>query len=97
MTILAACAIGLAIVIFREPLVLIVGLLGILMAVFYSLPPFKFSYRGLGEIAVRVTFGPFNSYENVFGDDSSHKYGCFTDFLADRFFNNQCPLDKSIS
>ncbi|AEM79812.1 MULTISPECIES: 1,4-dihydroxy-2-naphthoate octaprenyltransferase [Thermoanaerobacter] len=57
-TMLAACIIGLVIVIFREPLVLIVGLLGVLMSIFYSLPPFKFSYNGLGEIAVGVTFGP---------------------------------------
>lgn len=57
-TILVACAIGLAIVIFREPRVFIVGLAGVLIAVFYSLPPFKLSYRGFGEIAVGITFGP---------------------------------------
>lgn len=58
LTMLGACLIGLIIVIFREPLVLIIGLLGILISIFYSLPPFKFSYIGLGEIAVGVTFGP---------------------------------------
>lgn len=57
-TILVSCAIGLAIVIFREPRVFIVGLAGVLIAVFYSLPPFKLSYRGFGEIAVGITFGP---------------------------------------
>jgi len=58
LTMLGACLIGLIIVIFREPLVLIIGLLGILISIFYSLPPFKFSYIGFGEIAVGVTFGP---------------------------------------
>ncbi|ADD03365.1 MULTISPECIES: prenyltransferase [Thermoanaerobacter] len=58
LTMLGACLIGLIIVIFREPLVLIIGLLGILISIFYSLPPFKFSYIGLGEVAVGVTFGP---------------------------------------
>ncbi|ABY91981.1 MAG: 1,4-dihydroxy-2-naphthoate octaprenyltransferase [Caldanaerobacter subterraneus] len=58
LTMLAACFIGLIIVVFREPLVLIIGLLGILISIFYSLPPFKFSYIGFGEIAVGVTFGP---------------------------------------
>ena len=54
----AAAVIGIALAIFVEPKVFWVGLAGFLMAVVYSLPPFKLCYRGLGEIAVGVTFGP---------------------------------------
>ncbi len=54
----AGALVGLYIAYFREPAVLWVGLLGMFFAVFYSLAPFKFSYRGLGEAAVGLTFGP---------------------------------------
>ncbi len=53
-----ACAIGLIIVFYREPTVLWVGLLGVFISIFYSVPPFKFAYSGLGEFAVGFTFGP---------------------------------------
>lgn len=54
----AGALVGLYISIFREPLILWVGLLGMFFAAFYSLPPLKFSYRGLGEVVVGITFGP---------------------------------------
>ncbi|SHF56303.1 1,4-dihydroxy-2-naphthoate prenyltransferase [Caldanaerobius fijiensis DSM 17918] len=57
-TMLAACGIGLAIVLFCEPSVLWIGISGVLISAFYSIPPFKLSYNGLGEIAVGVTYGP---------------------------------------
>lgn len=57
-TLAAGAIIGLYIAFFREPLVLWIGLMGLFFAAFYSLPPFKFSYRGLGELAVGFTFGP---------------------------------------
>ena len=58
MTMLFACIIGLYIVLYREPSILWVGLIGVLFSMFYSLPPFKFSYRGMGEVIVGTTFGP---------------------------------------
>jgi len=58
LTLTAGALVGLYVVLFREPLVLWVGLLGMFFALFYSLPPLKFSYRGLGEAAVGITFGP---------------------------------------
>jgi 1,4-dihydroxy-2-naphthoate octaprenyltransferase len=57
-TFASACGIGLLIVVFKEPRVLWVGLLGVLISIFYSVPPLKFAYRGLGEFAVGFTFGP---------------------------------------
>jgi len=50
--------IGLYIVFFRERSVLYVGLAGVIISIIYSVPPFKLSYRGFGEVAVGVTFGP---------------------------------------
>lgn len=53
-----ASLVGLYIVAFREPSVFWIGLAGFLIATFYTLPPMKFVYNGLGEIAVGVTYGP---------------------------------------
>ncbi len=57
-TMLGGCLSGVIIVLFREPAVFWIGLAGVALASFYSLPPFKFCYRGLGELAVGLTFGP---------------------------------------
>lgn len=54
----AAALVGLYIVAFREFSVLWIGLAGFFIAAFYTLPPMKFVYNGLGEIAVGVTYGP---------------------------------------
>lgn len=58
LTLSAGVGIGLLIVWLREPRILWIGMLGVFLAVFYSLPPFKLNYRGLGEFAVGLTFGP---------------------------------------
>lgn len=52
----AAC--GLAIVAWREPAVLWLGIAGIACAFFYHAPPLRLSYRGLGEAAVGLCYGP---------------------------------------
>jgi 1,4-dihydroxy-2-naphthoate octaprenyltransferase len=54
---LAALA-GLAIVAWRQQEVMYLGLAGIALAFFYHAPPFRLSYRGLGELAVAVSYGP---------------------------------------
>lgn len=54
----AAACIGLYVVFFREISVLWIGLAGFTIATFYTLPPMKLIYNGLGEIAVGITYGP---------------------------------------
>jgi 1,4-dihydroxy-2-naphthoate octaprenyltransferase len=53
-----AVLIGLSIVMAREPLVLFVGLAGVALAFFYHAPPLRLSYRGFGELAVALSYGP---------------------------------------
>jgi 1,4-dihydroxy-2-naphthoate octaprenyltransferase len=38
---------------------LVIGVVGLIVSVGYTAPPLKFVYRGLGEIAVALGFGPF--------------------------------------
>jgi len=52
---------GAAIVLFREPRVLWLGVLGMALAFFYHAPPLKLSYRGFGELAVGLCYGPLIS------------------------------------
>jgi 1,4-dihydroxy-2-naphthoate octaprenyltransferase len=49
---------GIAIALFREPKVLWIGLAGCALAWFYAAPPVKLAYRGFGEIAVAIAYGP---------------------------------------
>jgi 1,4-dihydroxy-2-naphthoate octaprenyltransferase len=51
-------AAGLAIALLRAPAVLWFGLAGVALAFFYHAPPLKLSYRGWGEAAVFVAYGP---------------------------------------
>jgi 1,4-dihydroxy-2-naphthoate polyprenyltransferase len=53
-----AIAVGLAIALLRAPAVLWLGLAGVALAFFYHAPPLKLSYRGWGEAAVFVAYGP---------------------------------------
>ncbi|HEU0032569.1 MAG TPA: prenyltransferase [Kofleriaceae bacterium] len=53
-----AIAAGLAIVLVREPDVLWLGMLGVGLAFFYHAPPLQLSYRGFGELAVGIAYGP---------------------------------------
>ncbi len=49
---------GLVIVEWRQFDVLWIGLAGMFCAFFYQSPPVKLSYRGLGELAVAISYGP---------------------------------------
>ena len=55
---LLAAVCGLLIAFFREPGVLGIGVAGVALAFFYHAPPFRLSYRGWGEFAVAIAYGP---------------------------------------
>jgi 1,4-dihydroxy-2-naphthoate octaprenyltransferase len=56
---LAAGVVGLALLWLRgSPALLAIGVIGFVVSLGYTAPPLKFVYRGLGEIAVAVGFGP---------------------------------------
>lgn len=55
---LVALLVGLAIARWREVGVLWLGVTGLALAFFYHAPPLRLSYRGFGELAVAVAYGP---------------------------------------
>ena len=55
---LLGIAVGLFIVSYRGAPILWLGLVGVGLAYFYHAPPLKLSYRGLGELAVGLSYGP---------------------------------------
>lgn len=58
MTFAVAGLIGARIALPDQPWLLVVGGVAALLSVLYSMPPVKLSYRGLGELAVGIVYGP---------------------------------------
>lgn len=52
-----AILLGLWLVLQTGPLLLMIGCIGLLLSIIYSAPPLALSYRGLGEVAITITFG----------------------------------------
>jgi 1,4-dihydroxy-2-naphthoate polyprenyltransferase len=54
-----AAVIGIVLLVLRgSPALLAIGVLGFIVSIGYTAPPLKLVYRGLGEVAVAVGFGP---------------------------------------
>lgn len=49
---------GVAIVAFREPAAVVIGVVGLVLGWSYHGPPLKLAYRGLGELDVVICYGP---------------------------------------
>ena len=65
-----AGVIGLVLLALRgSPALLVIGVVGFIVCLGYTAPPLKFVYRGLGEIAVAVGFGPLMLLGGVCGPD----------------------------
>ena len=53
-----AFALGLILILKGRPLVLLIGTVGGLCGILYSMQPFSFQSRGLGEVIIFLAFGP---------------------------------------
>jgi len=62
---------GASIVVVYRPAILVFGFIGLFIAYFYTAPPFKFGYRGLGEIVAGAACGPLTVLGAYFAQTGS--------------------------
>jgi len=55
---LIACLIGFYLAFERGPMVLWIGIVGVIAGIAYTAPPFSYKYKGLGEFSVFLMWGP---------------------------------------
>ena len=53
-----AAVIGIFLAVTRGWIILIIGMTGAFAGLFYTAPPFRYKYRGLGEVSTFLTWGP---------------------------------------
>ena len=55
--IIAAVIVGIVLTLMKGPVIIVLGLAGIISGFFYTAPPIRFAYRGIGELIVGINFG----------------------------------------
>jgi 1,4-dihydroxy-2-naphthoate octaprenyltransferase len=81
----AALTIGVVLTMIRGPLVLALGLAGVLFGFFYTAPPLSFASRGLGELTVGLSFGVLAVSGTYFVQTGTVTAGCIVASLAPTF------------
>ncbi len=101
-----AFVLGIFLVLTRGIMVLWIGLIGIFIGYFYTAPPFKFVYRGLGELVVFTALGPLSVLGAYFVQTQTLSWAAFAAsipiglLVAGILYINQFPdytPDKSVS
>lgn len=92
---------GVAVASATHPALMLLGVAGAAVAAAYSLPPFKLSYRGLGEAAVFLAYGPGIVFGTVllFGGrvtlDVVTTAVCLGLIIANVLFINEVPDERA--
>lgn len=98
---IAAGAVGVAVALHTRPALLLLGFVASLVGAAYSLPPVKLSYRGWGEAAVFLTYGPgvvLGSLLLFGGDVNAAAVAiavCFGALIANILLVNEMPDERA--
>jgi 1,4-dihydroxy-2-naphthoate octaprenyltransferase len=74
---IAGFALGIGLVALKGWMVFALGLIGLLLAVAYSMPPLRLADRGLGEIAVGIAFGVLPVMGTAWLQTGAFNFGAF--------------------
>ncbi len=81
----AALIIGIVLTVIRGPVVIVLGLAGILFGFFYTAPPLNFASRGLGELIVGLSFGLLIVVGTYYVQTGTVSTGCIVASLPPTF------------